>query len=178
MRPRGYKFEMGLEGPGEGAWIRITARENGAETLGKRLHLPENINLRLLQTLCLSLGSGCGARVSKGSAKPTVAGEANSAELYKLESGQNRRTYSTGDLHGQVRSFVMAFVVLTKTRQLMMCSPRLGHHAPSHLGTGDARKELRRIVRYHSSNIVRDSCRSGCCSYGQQLLPGVVCTST
>ena len=37
-----------------------------AQIRGKRLQLPDNIKFRLLQALCLLLGSGCGARVVQG----------------------------------------------------------------------------------------------------------------
>ena len=64
----------------------------------------------------------------------------------------------------------MACVVLTKARQSMMWKPRLCHHTPSHFGTGDDLIEIRRIVGNRSSHVVRDSQRSSCCSYGQQLV--------
>jgi hypothetical protein len=50
----------------EGGCIRITARGNGPKTWKIRLQLPENISLRLLQALCLLLGSSCGARDVQG----------------------------------------------------------------------------------------------------------------
>jgi hypothetical protein len=52
-----------LKVSGEGGCIRITAGGIGAKTWKIRLQLPENISLRLLQALCLLLGSGGGARV-------------------------------------------------------------------------------------------------------------------
>ena len=60
------KFEMELQGSGEGGWATNNGRRKWRKYVEKRLQLPDNINLRLLQTLCLLLGSGCGARVVQG----------------------------------------------------------------------------------------------------------------
>lgn len=60
------KFEMELQGSGEGGWATNNGRRKWRKYVEKRLQLPHNIKLRLLQALCLLLGSGCGARVVQG----------------------------------------------------------------------------------------------------------------